>query len=311
MKKLDLGYGNPGFLQDTWNSHSFFGKEDFKDLMPYKYGKIPNSDLVKQILNLHKKQKNVKISDKTKVILTVGASQALVAALSYFKQKKGRDIYIPSPYWSRFNDFNNLLELKKSDSKDSIRLITSPNNPDGKDQSFLNADIRDACYNWPTYTNKIIEFSDPIVLFSLSKLSGHSSTRIGWIITESDEIADYLTNHINTFTAGISIESQIQAKNIIETINNSNFFDLNSSTLNSRFLRLKEIVLSKQIPIKFLSNQGMFLYIECDPDLIKSLNIITANGHDFNDCFDNRFRLNIGVESSVFDEFLNRIEFIK
>lgn len=64
-----------------------------------------------------------------------------------------------------------------------IEMVTSPNNPDGKIQRpIVNGSghvVYDLAYYWPHYT-PITEAADhDVMLFTLSKSTGHAGTRIG------------------------------------------------------------------------------------------------------------------------------------
>ena len=296
--------------------------------MSYPHSKATLPELANYIRLIHKKHKNVKITDKSHIVVTNGAVQALSAAMFYYHRKKYVDyMYAPIPYWGRFDDLASnlhitlvnqwLMDDTKTDyqqatavKKDSgvISLITSPNNPDGQDTSKLPATIRDACYNWSHYTDKVVKFKDEVVIFSLSKFSGHSSSRIGWAITENPEIAETMQKYIDTFTSGVSIDAQVKASRILSYMNSNNdfVFDSLAGIIKKRNFILRKLVKHTQLPIKILSRQGMFLYVECDPDLVKKLNVECTNGKYFGDNED-RHRFNIGVTEEVFVEFVSRL----
>ena len=65
-----------------------------------------------------------------------------------------------------------------------IELVTSPNNPDGlTKQAVVKGDkgilIHDLAYYWPQYTPIISPADYDIMLFTVSKSTGHAGTRIG------------------------------------------------------------------------------------------------------------------------------------
>lgn len=66
-----------------------------------------------------------------------------------------------------------------------VELVTSPNNPDGLlRQPVLNKAggmvIYDLAYYWPQYTAITSSLDHPIMIFTLSKCSGHAGSRIGY-----------------------------------------------------------------------------------------------------------------------------------
>jgi aspartate/methionine/tyrosine aminotransferase len=308
-KKLDLGYGNPGFLQELWHNNLII--EMNPKYMTYQSGKKNLPELENEIKDIHSHYKNAIINDKTKIVITVGAVQALQAALSYYKSKGYNKIYIPHPFWGRFEDFTNQANLIITDKPDadSFNLVTSPNNPDGKDQTHIDTQIRDACYNWDHYSDNTYCLNDEITVFSLSKLSGYSSSRIGWAVVKTPEIAEYMQNYVNIFTSGVSIESQLSAHLIIKHLNqNPELLIESRNILKKRKAIFQEIILNNKIPIKILSNDGMFCYIECSNELIEKLNIEVVGYSFFKDNNIHAFRLNIGTNTLVFNEFINRLK---
>lgn len=65
-----------------------------------------------------------------------------------------------------------------------IEIICSPNNPDGFiKQSVLNSEkgktIHDLAYYWPQYTAITGPADHDIMLFTVSKCTGHAGTRLG------------------------------------------------------------------------------------------------------------------------------------
>lgn len=308
--KLDLGYGNPGFLQELWKEHNLLNQIQSKKLMPYKYAKKNDIKLEEEIFKLHIQNKNVKIDINTKIVVTVGAVQALQAAMYALKKIRSIDLlYIPKPYWMRFNDFAALTGLSIVDQPvNALSLVTSPNNPNGTDQSDLTTDIRDACYNWSHYTDDVKVFDDVVSVFSLSKLSGHSSTRIGWAVVQDEQIANLMQYYVNTITSGVSIEAQKNSAEILSILNDDvNFLIQAKDILKSRYDEVCEIITVRKLPIGIHSTQGMFLYVSCDSAIIEALNIECPNGLEFKDQNSDRYRLNLGCDIDTFNEFLKRI----
>jgi aspartate/methionine/tyrosine aminotransferase len=201
-----------------------------------------------------------------------------------------------------------------------IKLITVPNNPDNKIYESKDAHIIDACYNWPHYIKNPVEIDNPssVATFSLSKLSGHSSSRIGWAITESSDLADQLCEYVELFTSGVSFDAQTRAIEVLSDLNDDRkywsngqqgtLFNIGQSTLTRRHNAIADIIKTYDLPIKILSEGGMFLYIETDRQTVFGLNISCFSGEDCGEGpASNKYRLNLGCSETDFVELNNRM----
>lgn len=65
-----------------------------------------------------------------------------------------------------------------------VEFVTSPNNPDGQPNKAVisgpNAKaIHDRAYYWPHFSPIPTPADEDVMVFTISKLTGHASTRIG------------------------------------------------------------------------------------------------------------------------------------
>lgn len=72
-----------------------------------------------------------------------------------------------------------------SDGTNIIEFVTSPNNPDGflmkstlRDSSA--SSINDHAYYWPHFTAIPAPADEDVMIFTISKLTGHAGTRLGY-----------------------------------------------------------------------------------------------------------------------------------
>lgn len=77
-------------------------------------------------------------------------------------------------------------DAESFDSRDGpyIELVTSPNNPDGHARrSMVNRShgvlVHDLAYYWPQYTPISSPADHDLMLFTVSKTTGHAGMRIG------------------------------------------------------------------------------------------------------------------------------------
>lgn len=71
-----------------------------------------------------------------------------------------------------------------------IELVCSPNNPDGAIREAVldpktgnGRTVHDLAYYWPQYTPITKRASHDIMLFTVSKCTGHAGTRLGYVHT--------------------------------------------------------------------------------------------------------------------------------
>jgi aspartate/methionine/tyrosine aminotransferase len=110
-----------------------------------------------------------------------------------------------------------------------IELVTSPNNPDGhlrvpRVHGAHTAVVMDHAYLWPHFVSVGAPAVDyradnrTIALFTLSKISGHASTRVGWALTSSPTLAARLQAFVDRMSYGSPRENQMRAITILEHI---------------------------------------------------------------------------------------------
>lgn len=140
-----------------------------------------------------------------------------------------------------------------------IELVCSPNNPDGlSKQAVLSSEngrtIHDLAYYWPQYTPISAVANHDIMLFTVSKTTGHAGIRIGWALVKDEEVARKMTKFIEVNTIGVSKDSQLRAARVLSVVRNSHenpkivqsleepFFHYARRTMIERWNRLREVV---------------------------------------------------------------------
>ncbi|KAJ3704733.1 hypothetical protein LUZ61_008438 [Rhynchospora tenuis] len=112
--------------------------------------------------------------------------------------------------------------------------------------------VHDMAYYWPHYTPMRGPADHDIMLFTLSKATGHAGTRIGWALVKDTDVAREMVNYIILNTNGISRDSQVRAARILKVISdgyefpNSNgagqFFHIGRHLLTDRWRRLRRAI---------------------------------------------------------------------
>jgi histidinol-phosphate/aromatic aminotransferase/cobyric acid decarboxylase-like protein len=287
MKTLDLKFGNPGFLQEL--NHNLFKLEYSSDDMAYlEYNVKP--ELENAIKRIHNIANNVG-DGKYYLVVGNGASQILNALGQI------RNVKYTKPAWSRF------AALMPPNGKPEITLSTYPNNPDGSLDQSLEVDVVDACYNWQTYYGKseqVAQLTNDVLIFSMSKLTGHASLRLGWALVRDAGLAKELADQIEIMSCGVSAVTQQAATKILSSIDES-FFIMAQNKLRARWSELEEFWPSRH----YGERRGMFLYIK-DFGLFARLGALGISGEAFGDSPD-MIRINIGCSKQDFNTLLGRL----
>ncbi|KAH9624562.1 hypothetical protein KSS87_000716 [Heliosperma pusillum] len=222
----------------------------------------------KEVIRLHNIVGNA-ITEGRHIVVGTGSTQlfqAALYALSSGQSAQPISVVSATPYYSFYRQ---VIEYLKSGlykwvgdtanfSEDGpyIELITSPNNPDGfTRQSVVNGSggmlIHDFAYYWPQYTPITSPADHDIMLFTVSKTTGHAGMRIGsihfgsrllpvvlfelvpgldldkwivqvsWALVKDDEVAKKMTKFIELSSIGVSKDSQLRAAKILQAVSNS------------------------------------------------------------------------------------------
>lgn len=152
------------------------------------------------------------------VVITTGAKQALEAAFFALKTVEGKEgVSHTPPYWPSYPTLskNQGLKFSATPQKNYINVVTSPNNPDGK-ESPAPADIHDAVYDCEVYGSSGHLNLAKIRVFSAAKMYGLSGLRVGWAVTEDKKLAEAMAYYVEITTSGVSVSSQRILADVIE-----------------------------------------------------------------------------------------------
>lgn len=294
-----MGWGSPTFLSFYWKSKPLNRVQNELISKDYLYGS--RASLKSKIKKLHIKVKNAN-TDGKHVVVAAGATQILLGILYLLGEDSyKKSAYAEKPHFSRFPALANYAQLDWLKKDSSIYIVTNPNNPDGNIRDHTKADILDLCYNWPQYTTPV-NYDHPIMVFSLSKATGHANTRIGWVILKDEELAKRLERFIEFSTGGLSLDAQIKAEQVIQTQlkTKDTVFRYGKRILDFRWERINK--LKHIFPFKVLNNSGMFLWVKgtCPKEIQSLSGELLGASSDF-------FRLNIGCSQTTFNKFINLV----
>lgn len=212
---IDLSFGEPRVIMQALFRQidcvgSSFRLPTIRDLPTWEYQ--PAAGTPDLTLLLEKRY-------DSKVVVCNGAKQALSAAFYSFKQDGIESIYYDNPFYPANPSLIELAGLTRREITDSSSLlITSPNNPDGKNYQntellnfdFMKPMIHDAAYYTDIYLpdGQIPIPVGDIQVFSMSKMYGISGLRIGYAVARNEKYYKAMVEYVEMTTAGVSTASQ-------------------------------------------------------------------------------------------------------
>ncbi|XP_051147443.1 L-tryptophan--pyruvate aminotransferase 1-like [Andrographis paniculata] len=313
--------------------------------------------LEEQIKRVHTIVGNAVVEDRY-IIVGTGSSQLILAAMYALSDRLNHpnpiDVVAATPAYSSYSEMVTFLQsglLKWSGDarrydKDGpyIEMITSPNNPDGtirepvvSNHKGKGMTVHDLAYYWPQYTSITSPADQEIMLFTLSKCSGHAGSRIGWALVKDETTAKKMMNFLVLSSIGVSKESQLRAAKVLETINLScqsdkpfeveNFFEYSYGVLAQRWNSLRDVIAKNKVfsapkyPIhycnffkKFTHPCPAFVWLKCKngvdcANLLREYKILARSGARFGSEAEYVRASMLGLDEE-FDLFLERLSAI-
>ncbi|KAG4939507.1 hypothetical protein JHK86_045648 [Glycine max] len=216
-----------------------------------------------------------------------------------------------------------------------IEFVTSPNNPDGKlNKGVLKGPnvktIYDRAYYWPHFTAIPSPADDDLMLFTISKLTGHAGSRFGWAIIKDEAVYQTMLTYLQLNTFGVSRDAQLRALKLLDVVlegDGKELFQFAYSTLKDRWRRLKQIISeSKRFSLQNLSPQyctffkrvkdpsPAYAWLKCERqqdkncyEILEAAGIIGRQGSDYS--ADNRYlRLSLIRSEDDFEILINKLK---
>ncbi|KAK4767880.1 hypothetical protein SAY87_003021 [Trapa incisa] len=277
---INLDHGNPTMYEKYWQQMgdrttvvisgwqftSYFS--DIKNLCWFL-----EPELAEEIIRLHRVVGNA-ITNGYHIVIGTGSSQLFQAALYALSSDATEPVSVVSaaPYYSSYPVITDCLKSGlykwEGDARafdktgPYIELVTSPNNPDGfVRQSVVNRSggilIHDFAYYWPQYTPITAPADYDLMLFTISKSSGHAGMRIGWALVKDEIVARKMVKYIEVNTIGVSKDSQLRASKVLRVISDGSglahrfegetFFGFSHRDMELRWYLLREAVNKSEI----------------------------------------------------------------
>ncbi|KAK4374408.1 hypothetical protein RND71_005085 [Anisodus tanguticus] len=279
----DVESGDPLFLEPYWmqNAASSAVVTSGWHRMSYIF---PNQsfisiELEKNIRKIHAISKNA-ITDGRYIIFGVGSTQLLnaavyalsmdsypaakvVARIPYYSFYKFQTEFLQTQHYE-FEGDSSLLKNKSDIIGDVVEFVTSPNNPDGNLRSPVLKGpnvklIYDRAYYWPHYTAIPAPADEDLMIFTISKFTGHAGSRFGWAIVKDVKVYEKMMEYIGLADMGISKDAQLRALTLLKVVGEGDgkqLFNFAHQILRDRWEKLSQIFsLSKRFSLQRVPTQ--------------------------------------------------------
>ncbi|XP_074585707.1 tryptophan aminotransferase-related protein 1-like [Curcuma longa] len=272
---INLDHGDPTMYESFWKGMGNRGDitiagwqaiSYFSDVTNLCWFLEPEFD--HEIRRLHRLVGNA-IADNHFVIVGTGSTQlfqAALYALSPPDTPEPLSVVSAVPYYSSYPAVTDYLrsglyrwagDASAFKGNAYIELVCSPNNPDGSiREAVLNSEkgmtIYDLAYYWPQYTPITRVEDHDIMLFTVSKTTGHAGSRIGWALVRDKDVAKRMIKFVELNSIGVSKDSQLRAAKIFKAIsdgyelpnpeNKYKLFNFGRQHMSMRWNKLREAV---------------------------------------------------------------------
>mmetsp|Transcript_28815 Transcript_28815/g.68944 ORF Transcript_28815/g.68944 Transcript_28815/m.68944 type:complete len:516 (-) Transcript_28815:173-1720(-) len=230
--------GDPIVFEDYWVRHDV----DVRVGSGFKLGYLleagsmldPFAELTEVLKALHGMVHNIDTTD-TYFVFGGGGTHLLAASLyAHSKQLSGgKPPATPVKVWEKRPYFNGHSQAgtgfetayfewqnekpSEAEAANVVEFVCGPNNPDGelREPEFTGSRVVwDMAYRWPFYTpiGKTHELgAHDIALFTMSKVTGHAGTRLGWAMTKDKELASFMRRWVSQTTLSVPRDTAYRA----------------------------------------------------------------------------------------------------
>ncbi|XP_078152142.1 alliin lyase-like isoform X2 [Carex rostrata] len=263
----DVESGDPLFLEPYWMSHASGSAVVLSGWhrMSYLTTDIFQSvELEKHVRLLHAAVGNAITHDKY-LVFGSGSTQllnALVYALSPENSSSAASVVATAPYYAMYKGQTDLFNGREyewkgvtskwmnSNKTNFIEFVTSPNNPDSllRDSVLGHSSvIYDHAYYWPHFTAIPAPADGDVMIFTVSKVSGHASSRFGWAFIKDQNVYNKVLNYMRYNSMGMSRDTQMRILKLFKVMldnigGDEDIFKFGFNKLRKRWQRLQALV---------------------------------------------------------------------
>ncbi|KAJ9146083.1 hypothetical protein P3X46_028394 [Hevea brasiliensis] len=346
--------GDPLFLEPFWVQHAASSAIVVAGWhrMSYYYGdqSTTSKELQRHIRKLHDMVGNAVTQEKY-ITFGAGSTQLLnaaVHALSSDNASSPARVVASIPFYPvyeeqtdffrsvdfRFQGDTSLWKNYSEAGTDMIEFVTSPNNPDGQlNKAVLQGQnvkaIYDRAYYWPHFTAIPAPADEDVMIFTLSKLTGHAGSRFGWAVLKDKATYESMERYSELNTIGVSRESQLRALKLLKVVlqgGGKDLFEFGHQTMRKLWERLNKIIsMSKRFSLQKIAPQyciffkkvreasPAYAWVNCEKEedkdcyeVFQAGNITSRKGHRFF-AGDRYVRLSLIRSQDDFDLLLHKL----
>ncbi|EKX38867.1 hypothetical protein GUITHDRAFT_114973 [Guillardia theta CCMP2712] len=231
---IDANGGSPYMFAEYWVRYP---ETEFQMKLSERLGYLPagiRSRLEEGIRKLHKLAGNA-VTDNMNIVFGDGSTPLLTLVSTILQSSTNSlplKVWAQKPFYSGYSSLSyaNLVKFVGDEENRTtaaadekvVEYVTSPNNPDGEIRTGVLSHpltVFDKAYSWPMYTFIDQPFNTsahPLSLWTLSKVTGHASSRVGWALVGDKKLADAM--QAMACPIGCPVESQLVAIRAIEHV---------------------------------------------------------------------------------------------
>ncbi|KAK4428358.1 Tryptophan aminotransferase-related protein 4 [Sesamum alatum] len=325
------------------------------DRMSYDYSdnSYISQELEKNIRKLHAIVGNA-VTDGRYIVFGAGSTQLLNAAVYALSMNMSSPakVVAEKPFYPVYKEQTEFFKAKQFEfhgdasllrngtsntNENVIEFVASPNNPDGNLKKAVLEEgpyvktIHDYAYYWPHYTAIPAPADEDVMIFTMSKLTGHAGSRFGWGIVKDKNVYENMLKYKSLADSGTSKDTQLRALKLIKVVledGGRGIFNFAYRTMSGRWTKLKHVLsLSKrfklqEIPLLFCNYSRTvkgaspaFAWLKCMKEedsncyevLHHEANILGRKGSSFN--AENRYvRLSLVKSADDFNLLMDRFK---
>ncbi|KAJ4964930.1 hypothetical protein NE237_016779 [Protea cynaroides] len=268
----DVNSGDPLFLEPFWMEHAMSSAVMLAGWHRMSYrmddGSTISTELTKHIFQLHAMVGNA-VTKGRFIIFGAGSTQLLHAAVHALSQQGSpwpSRVVATIPFYPIYEFQTDLFNSKDfkfqgdtslwknasstNSSMNIIEFVTSPNNPDGRlTKPVLKGPsvktIHDHAYYWPHFTAIPAPADEDVMIFTISKITGHAGSRFGWALIKDEAVYQKILTYLGLNTIGVSHDTQLRALKLLKVVlkgGGREIFEFGQKTMKSRWERLNKIL---------------------------------------------------------------------